>query len=83
MGITHELLVGLAVARNLGKDPGPTGTSSDKRSRRSRACPSTKPTASWRLSMVPPLLMKTVLVKMLEGKVAPYKCMTLGASDAL
>ena len=33
--------------------------------------------------MVPPLLMKTVLVKMLEGKVAPYKCMTLGASDAL
>ena len=66
--ITHELLVGLAVAGNLGEDPRPTGTSSDKRSRRARACPSTKPAASWRLVTVPLLFMKTVLAMKLEGK---------------
>ena len=35
----YEVLVGLADARHLEGDPGPTSTRSDRRTRSSRACP--------------------------------------------
>ena len=37
--IIYEVLVGLADARHLEGDPGPTSTRSDRRTRSSRACP--------------------------------------------